>query len=227
MINTYIIHYDKLTERKKYLKPLVINDIWYENINKENISKEQIEQYYNPSPEEWTKRCTNIYANMPKYRVLKPGSISCNINHMLAWKDFIEKDNYPYGLFLEDDIILHNNFYDKLYKILKIIPACDAIFIGGGFDHNIAPTIKTIKINDEYYFLSKGTPATNCLCSYVLTKNIATKIYDYLFNYKFVLPIDFELNYLFYLFKSHIIHISPMLCFEGSSSGYYQSSQTC
>jgi GR25 family glycosyltransferase involved in LPS biosynthesis len=224
-MNTHVIHYEKLIERKQYLKPLLKNDVWHYAINKDNITQEQIDQHYTRDINEWTKRSIGIYADDPEYRELKAGDISCGINHMSAWKSFCEERDNSFGLFFEDDIILCDNFYDKLNEVMKAIPPCDAVFIGGGFPHTVAPTISQQEING-YNFITKTHPATNCVCSYILHKNIAKKMYEYLMVNKFVLPIDFEVNHMFRLFDAKIIHVMPMLCVEGSAIGYYNSVQS-
>lgn len=224
-MKTHVIHYAKLTDRKKYLKPLLRNDTWHYEIDQDNITQEEINKYYTEDKNEWAKRSNGIYREDPIYRKLKNGDICCAINHLLAWQDFCEQGDDDFGLFFEDDIILCDYFYEKLNDILRDAPACDAMFIGGGFPHTVAPTITEEKIND-YTFITKTHPATNCVCSYLLNKNLARKMSRYLIDNKFVLPIDFEVNYMFKLFDAKIIHVMPMLCVEGSSIGYYTSVQS-
>lgn len=224
-MNTHVIHYKKLTERKRYLEPLLQNAIWHDKIDRDTITKDEIDRYYVADINEWYVRSKDMYKEDPTYRELKTGDVCCSISHVVAWDYFYKNDTTDYGLFLEDDVILCDNFYTHLNEVLKAINGFDAIFIGGGFPHTIAPTVNIKKISG-YDIITKTHPATNCLCSYVINKCLAEKMSNYLSKNKFVLPIDFEVNYMFKLFDAKIAHVMPMLCVEGSSSGYYSSAQS-
>lgn len=229
MINTRIIHYPKLIERKTYLESVCKNIIWSCKTSKDNITQQIIDQYYIEDPNLWRERTEILYEKIipdgVPYRKMESGDISCSINHIQSWKDFLQNDSNDIGLFFEDDIILCENFYDILDNILQVSPTFDAMFIGGGFSHSVSPTLTSEKIG-RFEFILKGHPATNCLCSYILNKQTAKNMVDYLENNKTVLPIDFEVNYLFKKFDTKVLHIKPMLCAEGSAIGAYKSVQS-
>lgn len=222
-MNTYIIHYDKLIERRRYLENLVRNPIWISETSKDNMSTEIRNKFYDMTKNLWENRCSNIYTNLPEYRTLNDGDISCCINHLEAWKKFsIYEDSL--GLFLEDDVILCDDFYHKLSITLDNSPKFDILFLGGGFHHSVAKTIESVRI-DKVSYLYKDHPSTNCVCSYILTKNLSIKLLDFYAQNKFCLPIDYEMNYLLKKFNCKILHIDPYLCSEGSAIGKYKSSQ--
>jgi GR25 family glycosyltransferase involved in LPS biosynthesis len=223
MINTYVVHYAKLKERRKYLEPILKNFTLITATDKDSLSIETVDKFYDKNIECWNSRCENIYRTKPTYRQLGLGEISCCINHLKAWEQFLY-DPYFLGLFLEDDIILFDNFYEKLTSVIVDAPEFDIMFVGGGFHHSIAPTISSIT-KDTYSYIYKGHPSTNCVCSYLLTKNLAKKIVEFYFKNKFSLPIDYEINYMLKKLNCKILHIEPSLCVEGSSTGAYVSSQ--
>lgn len=226
MINTYIIHYDKLTERKEYLYPLVRNAFWITATNKDNLSTKIKNEFYIENKEWWQNRCNFInYQNPPTYRILGCGEISCAVNHFKAWEKFHKEDDNEYGLFLEDDIILYDNFYDRLNSIIVNAPEFDIMFLGGGYHHSIAPTVSNVEKNGVSY-IYKGHPSTNCVCSYVIKKELAKNITKFYSDNQFVLPIDYEMNYILKILDSKILHIDPPLCTEGSAIGKYQSCQS-
>lgn len=225
MINTYVIHYPKLVERKAYLDTVCNNPIWCSYVSRETIDNNVIQKYYNKNELLWKYRVKGLYREEPPFREMKAGDLSCSINHILAWKQFIDSDSNSCGLFLEDDVILCENFYPQLNLILDSVSNFDVLFIGGGFHHTIAKTISSTHING-FDFILKDHPATNCLCSYILTKNIAKHLHSFITENKIVLPIDFELNYIFKLLDVRVIHINPMLCIEGSVAGIYTSTQS-
>jgi GR25 family glycosyltransferase involved in LPS biosynthesis len=225
MINTYIIHYPKLLERKKYLDKVCTNPIWCSYVSRETLDQNTIKKYYCNNPLLWYTRVKELYKEEPPFREMKAGDLSCSINHIMAWKDFIDNDKNNLGLFFEDDIILCENFYTQLNTILYNSPNFDILFIGGGFPHTVAPTISSEYI-DGFEFIVKNHPATNCLCSYILTKNTAQHMYNFIIENKTVLPIDFEVNYILKLLDTKVIHLNPMLCIEGSVAGIYNSTQS-
>lgn len=223
-IPTYVIHYNKLKERKSYLSPLLKNAVWQEYPDRDIIKQEEIDYWYKKDRDEWFNRCYGLYKVDIPFRELKTGDVCCSLGHITSWRMFLENDNTEWALFLEDDVILCDDFYSKLHNIMEIKPKCDAMFLGGGFDHTIAPTILEKNIGG-FNFILKDHPATNCLCSYMLHRDIAEQMLRYLSSNKTVAPIDFEVNFLFRMFRATVYHIIPMLCIEGSSQGRYQSVQ--
>lgn len=224
-MNTYIIHYPKLIDRKTYLEGVCQNIKWCSFTTKDSLSEEQVLKFYSSCPATWEERTEGMYDGQVPFRELKPGDISCTANHILAWKDFIENDNNELGLFFEDDVILSENFYEKLDKIIEMAPLFDVLFLGGGFQHTVAPTIST-KLIKDYTFILKGHPSSNCVCSYVLNKDTARIMVEFFETNKSVLPIDFEVNYILKKINAVVFHIMPMICKEGSSIGQYASIQT-
>lgn len=221
MIKTYIMHYYKLEERRRYLLNICRNIKWCSYTSRETISEEQIKKFYKPNNAEWQKRTENLYKDKVPFREMQKGDLSCSINHIMAWKDFVDNDKNYFGLFLEDDAILCDNFYELLKEVLNKTPEdIDMLFIGGGFPHTIAKTIKTVG-----QFHLKDHPATNCLCSYVMTKKTAKIMYEEIISNKIVTPIDFDLNYFLFKNNMKVYHHVPYLCKEGSSIGIYKSIQ--
>ena len=73
MINTRIIHYPKLTERKTYLESVGKNIIWSSKTSKDNITEEIIDLYYAEDPNLWNERTQNLYKEAIPYRKMKEG----------------------------------------------------------------------------------------------------------------------------------------------------------
>jgi len=220
MIPVYINHHDVLVDRKKYLETVIKNCIWVTEPTKENITDQQINEWYLNSSEAWNAKCQPLYSGMGHYPLTK-GSIVCNLGHIEGWRQFLES-NEAYGVFLEDDAIIEcDNFENKIEEVLTDPPNdLDVLFIGGGFDHNSITKTKTI-VKENFYL--KHHPATNCACSYILTKESAKKLLDSI--KPFTLSIDFELNYWFYKHNLNVYHYIPYFVKEGSKTGQYTSAQ--
>ena len=226
MLKTHIIHFRELYRRKEYLNTVVKDAVWFDELDRNTIAKEILELYYKPNNKsEWVRRCDDLYKEVPPFREQTPGDLCCSLSHVEAWRAFsCDDESDDWGLFLEDDAILCDNFYEVLDNILQVIPECDAIFLGGGFPHTVAPTLNIRKAG-KFQFIQKTHPATNCLCAYMLNKKTALGMYNYLMRHKIVLPIDFEVNFMFRELDTQVIHIDPMICREGSSVGVYSGSQ--
>lgn len=68
------------------------------------------------SDEEIDSRVSPLYKNIaPK------SAIGCSISHMNTWKKFLET-NDEYAIIFEDDVILEDNFTDKINKALLEVP---------------------------------------------------------------------------------------------------------
>lgn len=222
MIPIYINHYKPLVERKKYLDAALngVSEVkWITEPDRSDIDDNITKEWYLPSEKIWKERCKNYYDTVPDFRIQKAGDIACSLGHINAWKIFTTT-HCNLGLFLEDDIILCDNFYQNLNIVCENIPSdLDVLFIGGGFNHTVAPT----KLQNGNFIL-KDNPSTNCLCSYLITKNAAIKLLNVI--KPFTLPIDFEANYWFDKLKFNVYHHIPYIAKEGSSLGIYKSTQT-
>jgi GR25 family glycosyltransferase involved in LPS biosynthesis len=220
----YIIHYPVLKDRKDYLQKLIDFDqlrnvIWISKWPRENGMEKlkNLEPKYIPSPEDWSSKCKNYYNNMPPYREMKVGDISCFLNHFNAWEEIAKNGD---GLILEDDAIFCDDFENKLDAVVKSSPKFDVLFIGGLYPHE--DVSKTISVNGNFYL--KSHPSTNTVCAYILKQNSAIKLVSAVKRYN--LPVDFELNYWFDELNFEIYHHIPYLVKEGSGSGKFKSSQS-
>lgn len=218
MIPIYIIHYPALTERREYLEPLLPDANWITDPRREDLTEEVSQEWYLPSEEAWHHKCTGYYKSEEPFRLQAPGDICCSLGHIRAWEALVDSEA-DRALFLEDDVVLCDHFVSHLHVVDKCSPPeTDALFIGGGFQHTIA---KTKEVKGNYHL--KDHPATNCLCSYILTKQCATQI---LASIKpFTVPIDFELNYWFDKLNLNVFHHVPYIAAEGTATGKYKSIQ--
>lgn len=65
------------------------------------------------------------------YYIMTKGAIGCALSHHnLATKIIEEMTDNDYVLILEDDVVMEDNFLDKLNKYLKEMPTFDILLIG-------------------------------------------------------------------------------------------------
>lgn len=219
MIPVYCVHYDKLTERRKYIESTQVK--YCEFITKQYNIEHYV--FYNPSPTLWSERCKKIYDNIlkeqPSFRELKLGDLACLDKHLeaLVKGQFLKT---PF-LVIEDDIIQNSDFFKASYELLSHYEHWDVAIIGGAFPHQIIKTIHEISPN----IIKKDHPATNTVSAYMIKPMAATRLASAILKNKFVLPVDYEYNYWFKELNFDVVHYIPYVFQEGSSAGYYKGTQ--
>ena len=205
MINTYILHYSKLTERKEFFqKHLALAGfkklIVVESLDKENMDVESL-KYYDSSEERFLLEASATSA-IP-YRPLKDSEISLCLKNILALSSFVESDATA-GIFLEDDCFFPHTNYQDIENIIENAPEdWDMIFLGGGFSHDIC-TYRKVYNN----YLLADYPCTNTSSSIVYSKRAAIKI---LKDKKFGISWDWHLNYVCKVNEMNVYHTYPYI----------------
>lgn len=211
---SYVVHYTPLKERKKFL----LNEF-----NKHSLIHYFIEDY---DREKLLDKDLKIFnSKFPKHQC------GITLSHICAYKKIINNE-YKYSLILEDDVILDDNFKDKLNKSLKQLPTdYDMLFIGDGCNLHIQSSI--IKPQQLIYKKCReptswgGNGATRCTDSYLVSKKSAKKIINYISNLKegtVHMPIDWWLNKIIRDLKLEIYWMEPTIATQGTQNGKYKSS---
>lgn len=114
MPKIFIIHYDKLVERKEnMLKQLSILNLKAEFISNKGKDKLLLEE-------------------KQKFINISDSEISTFLHHFECYKQIIEQ-NHEYALIMEDDAILCDKFCQRLQKYLNDLPKdWDILYIGEG-----------------------------------------------------------------------------------------------
>jgi GR25 family glycosyltransferase involved in LPS biosynthesis len=213
MIKIFILHYSKLTERKKCI---------LEQFKRNNISNfEFIEKY---DKDEITEEESNIFD-----KNYKKSTMSLHLKHNYVYKQIAEK--YENALIFEDDVILCDNFVKILQLFMYQLPDnYDMLFIGNGCNLHIPQS----ELIPNKYIYSKclyptswgGDGATRCSDSYIVSNKCAKvlcKCIDNLQN-KIKLPIDWWLNETARQNNFKVYWAEPTLVMQGSQNGTYNIS---
>lgn len=194
----YIIHYNKLVERKMNLeKYFVSNNITnYEFRNlypRENLTQQMKEQYF-------------------KFDNLNPAQICITIEHIETYREIINSSCDEWFLILEDDAVFCHDFVNKLNKMLETVPT-DAEYL------DISDYF-TVKSNSDWV---KNT-STRTNVSYLIKKNTCLKILQTIIPFE--KAIDHELNRQISIHSLNVYWSCPSLVSQGSiinsSSSYVQ-----
>ena len=216
----YVTHYSPLEDRRKRLSPF-LEDI-HSNVEwqEEELTKENLQEYYVCDEKIWNERISSIYplARHP-FRPLKRAEISIAFKHIRIFEKIIEDDfeDGKYVIF-EDDIVPVLNFTKIFNEALSNSPKdWDVIFFGSGCDMHIAadPSEKRVKA------YRKKHPASRCADSYIISKGAVKKIIK---TFKpFTSAYDFELACHMYLHDLKVYWWEPSLTKQGSQCGMYES----
>ena len=108
--------------------------------------------------------------------------IGCALSHYNIWIDLIKDEKLSYYLIFEDDFYLSNNFIDKLNNIEKILETdlnnIDILFLGY---HSIENNTDYCKDDSQIIFEKyDNNKYIGGFFSYIITKNGALKMFDYI-----------------------------------------------
>ncbi len=222
--NIYIVHYTKLTERKKSLtlqmnKLLInnfINCIWIDNFDRENISFNTFNDSY--------KYDSNIV-----YRNLSDGEKANHLAHNYILKQIFYNDNI--SLVIEDDTIFKNDFINHLYYIMNNLPNdWDIICLGGPTSDCVFPckslpnSTKLNFLSDEIKLYKPETPAPQTASCLLINKNGSEKLLSSKYIFPFSSPIDHTIWLCSMDTNINMFWSQPWITFEGSKNNLFNSS---
>lgn len=219
----YVIHYEKLKERKKYLENR-LNELnltkkteWI--IQKENfrINKKLMKKIYKNDLNIAKNKLNNFGNHEP--RELTFGELALSINHLKVWNKIV-KSNSEFSLVLEDDVILEDDFNGKLKKIEFILNKNqDIIYTDYGYhsvdQKNNINKYKFEKLNNNCYSLRTTG-------SYVISKSYSKVLSSKMFP--ITTPIDLELRLFEIKNNAQIFWLNGYLTYQGSIYKVYQNS---
>ena len=179
-----MIHYTKLTERKKHIlsefEKWSIEVPWeiFEPHDQEDISQLDIIEHFDMM----TFRTRHA-------RDMKPGEISLCTKYKKILQKIIAEDDGAYFLILEDDVIFKE---DPLNYINTLIAKCEAenikfdcVFMGEA----------ALRVGDNRdIFEKKPYPSTNGLCTVLYTREAIERLATSLEDRRITQPMDWEFN---------------------------------
>ena len=209
-----ICHYAKLIERKKHLLSQFENN---------NITNYEFIEHYDRDNISNDDRC--IFNEK-----VNDALAAVHLTHIHAYKEIEHK--YEHALILEDDIILTDNFVNKMQKYCTQLPEdYDMLFIGDGCNHHIArdKLISNVNVYKRCLFSTptcKEEFASRCSDSYMVSKKGAIKLNNYITNLtsKISSPIDWWLNDAAKDNDLNVYWAEPTIVTQGSQRGLFSSS---
>jgi len=220
----YIIHFDKLIERKVHLEEQLrredLSAEWFIQRGEDFYTEEDIANYYKYNMKEWIEKVKIAELNRIP-RPLKKTEINLTINHFKLLER-ISKSRGSIYLIFEDDVILCKNFRYKLQEVLAKLEKIewDICFLDWC---DTAPPRKdgAIEILDQRINEDHGSWGTG---AYLIKPRSASEL---LRNFdSFTLVCDDEIRYLVKKKKLVSKWVLPPLTEQGSFTGKFTSSIT-
>lgn len=173
----YMCHYSKLTERRIYAENVLnehnIEAHWILDYDKENIDEIDISQKF-----------PFLFSNRNGNKLSRP-EISLVMKHYCAFKDIVE-NNIQNAVVFEDDIILCDDFENKLSNYINQLPDdYDILWIG------TCCNLHTPK-SDPNKNVYPNQHGSRCTHAYVVSYNGCKKLLD--FFPSIYQPIDWYFN---------------------------------
>ena len=205
----YVMHYRPLSERLVHIKKhLAEHNIKYSLFDME--PQNDLGEYFIDNFSIRKSKLSNFPGNLPQ-KAVKASEISLAYKHVRAIEDMV-KNNVEVALFLEDDVILCNNFSETANTFIDSTPDdWDLIFPGNGCNLRIDPR-RLLPGKNAY---KKSHPATKCTDSYFIRLSAAKKIISTI--KPFNIAIDWELNYQLFHHDLNVYWFEPILVQQGSS----------
>lgn len=214
-IKTYILHYTKLSERRAYMESVVdllgLDATWVTELDQEELVGDLLDYYYKPSEEDWNKKVGSLW-NLREhgYRKLNPAEISLTAKHVEAMKR-IGSDRNDFGLILEDDVVLAQDFGNVLNNYYSETPEdWDVIFIGNGYGIHVPPDKR---VEGKRVYLADH-PASRCTEAMLVKKSAANKIHSAMCP--FTLVCDWEYGWQFYDLGLKVYWFEPAIITQAS-----------
>jgi GR25 family glycosyltransferase involved in LPS biosynthesis len=205
----FVLHYSKLVERKKNIlsqfeKHKITDYEFIEMFDKDDIMDKSL--------------FTSKY---------KPSMMSLTLKHFWVYKEIMNK--YDCALIFEDDVILADNFVEKLNMYMYELPTdYDMLFIGDGCKLHMKDISHKQHIYEKCLYPTSwgGDGASRCSDSYIVHKKCATKLCDYIgrANYKIDMGIDWWINRAARDNNLKVYWAEPTIVTQGTHNGIFKCS---
>lgn len=195
----FVCHYAKLTERKEHI---------LKQFEKENITDfEFIEKF---DKDEITEEEASFFPPNHKKDIM-----SLSLKHFFIYEEVLQK--YDYALVFEDDVMLEDNFLEKLNKYIDELPEdYHMLYIGDGCSLHV-PDDKRVD-NVSVYKMN----GSRCTDSYVISKKGAEKLLQYKESgHSNEQAIDWWLNFAYRTLDLNYYWCEPTIVKQGSQNGLF------
>lgn len=214
-MKAHIIHYTPLIERKKFIEMQVerfnITPVWILNFDKENLTNGELSQFTNEMNE-------------------KKSEISVFLKQVDGWRK-IANSRDPFGLILEDDSILSNDFDKEYEKYIQQTPLNFSMVFIGSCSGTFPFPVDLLEENKNIYLKSnrkrRGSfGSSRCAGAYIVSRQCAIDMINYFdcLGQKIGLPVDLWLCEVARKLDLDVYWAEPTIVQQGSETEKFKSS---
>jgi GR25 family glycosyltransferase involved in LPS biosynthesis len=234
-MNTFILHYKPLVERKEYMD---------EQLAKLDMKAQYITEFDKEEMTDYDKEIFD-YEKVWTNRTLFLSNSSLIAKHLEVYKRVVDND-FDFGLIIEDDVILSDDFKEKYYDYYKQLPEnWDILFYGDGYGRNLHVPKKLLEEQGGNVFLKShkgngikdreknGWPvcagASRCSDCYLISKKAAERILVQIKEIRrkkrerIFYPSDLWMNNLFRGLNFKVYWAEPTISTQGTETGKWKS----
>lgn len=225
-IKTVILHCKKLKDRKLHMQSQMnkfdFSDYsFYEEYDGDVLTEDIVQVNYKSGIDNqdiWKRKVSlwgpaALYYHKPKCSIPE---ISLSIKYGKLFEK-LKNAECDMVLFLEDDVVIHDNFNEHFELYLKNTPTdWDAIYLGSGAN------LKPSNIINSQIAYKKQHPASRCTDTILMKMKTIKDLASTWFPFN--LAADWELGYQHYLHNHNIYWWEPSLTSQGSQIGIFKTS---
>ena len=193
--NVFVINLERRKDRLKHVNnQLQKYNIKYTRFNA--FDGKRLHQYKNE---------IDLYINKSSNIMKNNGQIGCSLSHLKLWEKVVEK-KMKHALIFEDDVIILDNFNERLKNIIKELPDdYNFVLLGGNIMRG------SIIDGKQYILQGVNYPEFNwCLHSYLINYKFAEKLLIDIKRNKLNKTIDSHLSYDVYPHNKYYISSLPI-----------------
>lgn len=222
-INTTILHYKPLNERKQNMimqmeKYGFSNYSFYEEFDGNELDEDTINRYCIRKYKDWntvSRKISPWNIGIETQRELNIAEVSLTIKFGKVFEK-LSQTGGEYFIIFEDDIILCEDFDSHFHDFISKTPSdWDAIYFGSGAN------LKPNKIVQNQIAYLMDHPASRCADSIVLKKSAVCDLARTWFPFHII--SDWELGYQHYYHNHKVYWWEPSLVRQGSEYGMFKS----
>jgi GR25 family glycosyltransferase involved in LPS biosynthesis len=149
--------------------------------------------------------------------------IGCALSHLNLWQQLLQDSENDYYIILEDDIVLTENFKEKMLLLESkgAFNKCEVLFLGYSMFSNDRESSKHVYLNNNSPFISKLNIDyyIGGLFMYSISKQGAIKYIKYINNNGIKHGIDYLMVKLHKQHQVELYETQPHLCFSDWNEG--------
>lgn len=226
----FVCHYTPLTQRRETLQKQLdrfgLTDVeWITEADAQDLD---LDAWYDGSQEAFAERHRTAFRafGYGEYSPLTRPCVELTAQHILAQKRLADQE-LDSAVVFEDDVVLGEDFADRLARYVDELPAdWDMFYFGAGHSGALRSRMslrdRVLYWRGRKHVFPRHNRQSRWTDSYMVRRKAAETMLTTIVPFQFA--IDWELNYQQTIHELNVYWAEPPLSEQGSGRGYYASS---